>query len=52
VRDGLARHAEANPGFFLPLGGESLPVDTRHNAKIQREKLAERAARNPKGNLA
>jgi acyl-CoA synthetase (AMP-forming)/AMP-acid ligase II len=52
LRARLRHLVEANPGFLLPLHGEALPVDSRHNAKIQREALAARAARKPRGNLS
>jgi acyl-CoA synthetase (AMP-forming)/AMP-acid ligase II len=44
VRDRVRRQVEANARFFLLLRGRPLPVDTRHNAKIQREVLAKWAA--------
>jgi acyl-CoA synthetase (AMP-forming)/AMP-acid ligase II len=51
MRERMVGFARSNPGLFLPLAGEPLPVDARHNAKIRREILAERAARRPRGDL-
>jgi acyl-CoA synthetase (AMP-forming)/AMP-acid ligase II len=48
----LRREAAPNPRFFLPIGPGRMPVDSRHNAKIQREAMAARATSRPRGDLA
>jgi acyl-CoA synthetase (AMP-forming)/AMP-acid ligase II len=40
LRAAVKSAVERNRSFFLLRHGNPLPVDTRHNAKIQREKLA------------